>query len=86
MLASDQVAGPCTMLLRKPDSWKGVIPCTVMLLTPMLVVVAEGWHRRVFSDHHSSWVAQVHRLVLFSSGGNRECIGLAGIVGGVIGL
>ena len=41
MLASDQVAGLCTVLLRRPDSWRDVMLCTVPFLTLMRVLVEE---------------------------------------------
>ena len=41
MLASDQVAGLCTVLLRRPDSWRDVMPCTVPFLILMRVLVEE---------------------------------------------
>ena len=41
MLASSQVAGLCTVLLRRPDSWRDVMLCTVPFLTLMRVLVEE---------------------------------------------
>ena len=41
MLASGQVAGLCTVLLRRPDSWRDVMLCTVPFLILMRVLVEE---------------------------------------------
>ena len=41
MLASYQVAGLCTVLLRRPDNWRDVMLCTVPFLTLMRVLVEE---------------------------------------------